>query len=100
MQAGQLGSVLFQFHVSFGPSAAHRQHVEWCRRRLDARVAMSVEFRSRTWFDNETERQSTAVRLLKCPMSEWILALLAPANLFPWSAHIVRHPGFPHVSGP
>lgn len=62
VQSGQLGSVLFQFHSSFGPTATHRQHVEWCRRRLDARVAMSVEFRSRAWFDTETERQSTTVR--------------------------------------
>ena len=37
---GCLGLVVFQFHLSFGPSDANRAHVRWCRARLDKRFTM------------------------------------------------------------
>ena len=37
---GCLGLVVFQFHLSFGPSDANRAHIRWCRARLDKRFTM------------------------------------------------------------
>lgn len=51
--AGSLGVVLFQFHLSFKPSLENRTHVLWCRRQLDPRFEMAVEFRNRDWFVGE-----------------------------------------------
>lgn len=51
--AGSLGVVLFQFHLTFKPSADNRAHVLWCRRQLDPRFEMAVEFRNRDWFIGE-----------------------------------------------
>jgi uncharacterized protein YecE (DUF72 family) len=62
LQADKLGCVMFQFHLSFGPTAANRRHVEWCRARLGDDVAMAVEFRSRAWFEGAAELQDTAAR--------------------------------------
>ena len=50
LQAGKLGCVMFQFHLSFAPTQASRAHVEWCREKLRQDVAMAVEFRNRAWF--------------------------------------------------
>ena len=61
MQAGKLGSVLFQFHLTFSPTAGNKQHVEWCRSRLHADITMAVEFRNRAWFATETACASTQV---------------------------------------
>eukprot|EP00892_Ulva_mutabilis_P001030 jgi/Ulvmu1/10928/UM007_0107.1 len=49
-EKGQLGCVLFQFHLSFTPSDANKNHVEWCRSQLDSGIEMAVEFRAREWF--------------------------------------------------
>lgn len=49
-QAGRLGCVVFQFQLSFKPSAANKAYVLRCRSMLRADVAMAVEFRSRAWF--------------------------------------------------
>lgn len=49
-QAQRLGLVVFQFHLSFRPSPANRDHVLECRRRLYGPVGMAVEFRNREWF--------------------------------------------------
>ncbi|KAJ7523754.1 hypothetical protein O6H91_18G061600 [Diphasiastrum complanatum] len=48
-EAGHLGVVVFQFHLSFKPSEGNKRHVLWCRRHLDARYSMAVEFRCREW---------------------------------------------------
>ena len=56
--AGKLGLVIFQFQLSFAPSDANRQHVEWCRRHLCAAYRMGVEFRDRRWTAGE-ERERT-----------------------------------------
>jgi uncharacterized protein YecE (DUF72 family) len=48
-EAGKLGLILFQFHLSFRPTAANRAHVAWCRRRLDPRLTLAAEFRCRAW---------------------------------------------------
>jgi uncharacterized protein YecE (DUF72 family) len=50
LQGGRLGSVVFQFHLSFKPSEANQRHVEHCRRMLAAHIPMAVEFRDRGWF--------------------------------------------------
>ena len=56
--AGKLGLVIFQFQLSFSPSDAHRQHVEWCRRHLCSAYRMGVEFRDRRWLRGD-ERSVT-----------------------------------------
>jgi hypothetical protein len=61
LQAGKLAGVLFQFHLTFGPSAEHRRHVQWCREHLARDIAMTVEFRSRSWFDTPSALQETQV---------------------------------------
>ena len=48
-QAGKLGCVVFQFHLSFACTEASREHVLSLRRRLDHRINMAVEFRNREW---------------------------------------------------
>ena len=57
-KAGKLGLIIFQFQLSFSPSDAHRQHVEWCRRQLCSAYRMGVEFRDRRWVLGE-ERERT-----------------------------------------
>lgn len=47
-EAGKLGLVIFQFHLSFGPSEENLMHVQWCRQRLDQKYSMGVEFRNRS----------------------------------------------------
>jgi uncharacterized protein YecE (DUF72 family) len=56
--AGKLGLVHFQFAPWLLVSPQARAHVEECRRRLPAEVAMSVEFRHRSWF-NERNKART-----------------------------------------
>ncbi|KAK3272191.1 hypothetical protein CYMTET_19500 [Cymbomonas tetramitiformis] len=48
-RGGRMGVVLFQFHLSFAPTEANRGHVLYCRQQLDAKYAMAVEFRNRSW---------------------------------------------------
>ncbi|KAL1500473.1 hypothetical protein AB1Y20_013130 [Prymnesium parvum] len=45
----RLGAVVFQFQASFLPSAASREAIEECRRKLHPEVLMAVDFRSRAW---------------------------------------------------
>ncbi|CAM6104910.1 unnamed protein product [Calypogeia fissa] len=52
-EAGRLGVVVFQFHLSFKPTEEHRAHVLWCRKNLDSKYPMAVEFRAREWFSGE-----------------------------------------------
>ena len=56
--AAKLGLVIFQFQLSFAPSDAHRQHVEWCRRQLCSAYRMGVEFRDRRWIKGEEGRRT------------------------------------------
>ena len=51
--SARLGLVIFQFQLSFKPSAAHRLHVEWCRTHLLACYRMAVEFRDRRWLQGD-----------------------------------------------
>ena len=53
-----LGLTIFQFHLSFHPTAPNRRHVEWCRTHLHAPYRMAVEFRDRAWTQGE-ELQAT-----------------------------------------
>jgi len=48
----KLGAVIFQFHLSFRPSAENLEYVLDCRSKLNARYNMAVEFRCRSWFTN------------------------------------------------
>ncbi len=50
--------VIFQFQLSFSPSDASRQHVEWCRRQLCSAYRMGVELRDRRWLKGD-ERERT-----------------------------------------
>jgi len=63
---GRLGVVIFQFHLGFGPTDAHRAHVAWCRAHLSPEFEMGVEFRNRGWFASEeiTRRTLEFVRSL------------------------------------
>ena len=49
--ADLLGVVLFQFQLDFKPTDENRRWVEYCRSRIPKDIKMVVEFRSRTWFD-------------------------------------------------
>ena len=61
---GKLGAVVvFQFPLGFGPTAANLRHVLECRRRLDYRIGMAVEFRDRSWFVGEAKTQLNLVRV-------------------------------------
>ncbi|KXZ47375.1 hypothetical protein GPECTOR_36g96 [Gonium pectorale] len=60
MKAGRMGCVVFQFQLSFKPCPDSRAHVEHCRRRLDPRVPMAVEFRNRAWFAGPAAAADTA----------------------------------------
>ena len=53
---------MFQFQLGFVPSAANLRHVLECRRRLDYRIGMAVEFRDRAWFVGEAKTQLHLVR--------------------------------------
>jgi len=52
-QGLRMGLVLFQFHLNFQPTAANREHVLGCRRRLNRKFQMAVEFRNRSWITDE-----------------------------------------------
>ncbi len=54
---------VFQFPLGFGPTAANLRHVLECRRRLDYRIGMAVEFRERAWFVGEAKTQLNLVRV-------------------------------------
>jgi uncharacterized protein YecE (DUF72 family) len=54
--------VVFEYQLSFGPTAANLRHVLECRRRLDYRIGMAVEFRDRSWFVGEAKTQLNLVR--------------------------------------
>jgi uncharacterized protein YecE (DUF72 family) len=49
-QGGKLGTVVFQFHPSFKPTADTFAYLAECRRRLYAAFPMAIEFRDRSWF--------------------------------------------------
>lgn len=51
-EAGKLGCVVFQFHLSQGVSDALRAHILECQRRLNG-AKMAVEFRNRDWITGE-----------------------------------------------
>ena len=48
-EAGKLGVVLFQFHLTFYPSATNRDFIKWCRDHLLPGAKMAIEFRNRSW---------------------------------------------------
>jgi len=52
-QKNKLGVVVFQFHIGYHPTDENKRHIEECRKCLDARYPMAVEFRSRVWFSPE-----------------------------------------------
>ena len=57
--AGKLGCVVFQFHLSsFGPNRTNRTHVEHLRSRLSPRIRMAVEFRDRAWIQGDEARRT------------------------------------------
>lgn len=62
----KLGVVaMFQFQLSFTPTARNLRHVLECRRRLDYRIAMAVEFRDRAWFVGDAKRQLNLLQQLR-----------------------------------
>ncbi|KAI5071310.1 hypothetical protein GOP47_0013561 [Adiantum capillus-veneris] len=63
--AGNLGVVVFQFHLSFKPTKENQAHVEWCRENLDACFSMAAEFRCRDWVKDE-RLISTTKWLISC----------------------------------
>jgi len=52
-QKNKLGVVVFQFHLGFHPTDVNKKHIIECRKFLDVRYPMAVEFRSRVWFSAE-----------------------------------------------
>ena len=42
-----------QFHLGFHPTDENKKHIIECRKFLDVRYPMAVEFRSRVWFSAE-----------------------------------------------
>mmetsp|Transcript_11394 Transcript_11394/g.15199 ORF Transcript_11394/g.15199 Transcript_11394/m.15199 type:complete len:554 (-) Transcript_11394:159-1820(-) len=50
----KLGCVLCQFHTSFGPTPQNEAYVQHVRKRLRSDVRLAVEFRNRSWFENDT----------------------------------------------
>jgi uncharacterized protein YecE (DUF72 family) len=62
-QAGKLGVVTFQFHLSYTPSESALSYILECRRRLDSRFQMAVEFRCRRWFKEDKWRVKTHAAL-------------------------------------
>jgi uncharacterized protein YecE (DUF72 family) len=75
IEAGKLGVVLFQFHTGFSPSAANAEYILRCRRQLDERCPMAVEFRHRGWIS--PDRVSATIALCK----KHNLALVASDDL-------------------
>ena len=51
--AGRMGLVVFQFHLSYAPCDEHRAYVLHCRRRLQPKLRMAVEFRNRAWLTGD-----------------------------------------------
>lgn len=62
-QAGKLGVVTFQFHLSYHPSESSLAYILECRKRLDSRFQMAAEFRCRRWFTEENWRRKTHAAL-------------------------------------
>lgn len=62
-QAGKLGVVVFQFHLSYHPSESALAYILECRKRLDSRFPMAAEFRCRRWFIEEKWRRKTHAAL-------------------------------------
>lgn len=56
---------MFQFPLSFGPSQTNLRHVLECRRRLDYRIAMAVEFRDRNWFVGDAKNDLQLLKRLR-----------------------------------
>ena len=62
----KLGVVaMFQFQLSFTPTTLNLRHVLECRRRLDYRIAMAVEFRDRAWFVGDAKKQLNLLQQLR-----------------------------------
>ncbi len=63
----KLGAIIFQFQLSYYPTEKNKIYVEYCRRKLDSKYNMAVEFRDRSWFsENElgnTKEWCTANKL-------------------------------------
>ena len=45
----KLGAIIFQFQLSYYPTEKNKRYVEYCRRKLDSKYNMAVEFRDRSW---------------------------------------------------
>ncbi|KAL4531700.1 hypothetical protein Ndes2437A_g09015 [Nannochloris sp. 'desiccata'] len=63
-QAGKLGVVTFQFHLSYHPSESSLAYILECRKRLDSRFQMAAEFRCRRWFTEENWRRKNACSVI------------------------------------
>jgi len=58
IEAGKLGCVVFQFHLSQGVSDALRAHALECKSRLSEGARMAVEFRNRDWITGDVGAQT------------------------------------------
>ena len=45
--------ICLKFHLGFHPTDENKKHIIECRKFLDIRYPMAVEFRSRVWFSAE-----------------------------------------------
>lgn len=64
-QAGKLGVVLFQFHLTFQPSKENLDYLLRCRRLLDNRFQMAIELRCRRWLTDLEWRYQTSAAFSK-----------------------------------
>ena len=65
VDAGKMGAVVFQFHLSFLPTEANRAFVKMCATHLRQDVGMAVEFRDRSWlFSPECEGEAEGDHVL------------------------------------
>ena len=52
-RAGKLGCILFQFHLGFHPNQESYDHISYCREMLSAQYRMAIEFRERSWTNDQ-----------------------------------------------
>eukprot|EP01038_Epipyxis_sp_PR26KG_P007837 gene7837-10644_t len=58
----KLGVIVFQFQLNITPCLLNRQYIERCAQNLDQTVIMAVEFRNRSWLD-ENHLEDTIIWL-------------------------------------
>lgn len=69
----KMAVVMFQFPLQFSPSEETITYVEECRKRLDLRYQMAVEFRNRRWWTDPSWRRRCSDLLRHLGVS-WISA--------------------------